>query len=219
MKIVSLLTKIFIIIGITILVIASSLFAYINRAIISNRALLLIILFLILSFMLAMLFIKSNIIKIDKNKLKWLNLIMTIISVILFIGIVLKSLVIDYFQPLTLSTLVSVLFIVGVITTLIPIIFNTIMCFLKGWEKTNLFIINILLILFMVTGIIWANTQRYRDFINIEGEKLLLYNNGEEGYNTFRIPSILAIDKDEINKSRPHSRHKKALCLFIPFKF
>ena len=125
MRLKPLFTKIIITIGIVILIIASFLFVYINKAIISNAPLLLIALLLILVLMLVVTSIKANIIKIDKKKLRWLDLTITVISLGSFIMIVLNSLVINYFQPLALSTLVSVLFIVGMIITL-PIIFNAV---------------------------------------------------------------------------------------------
>lgn len=200
MKAISLFTRIFIIIGTTILIIASFLFVYINKAIISNAALLLITFLLILFLLLGVTFIKTNIINIDKKKLKWLDAAITVISLGLFIMVVLNSLVINYFQPLALSTLVNVLFIVGMVITLLPIIFNAGKALVKGYNKPNLFIMNVLLILFMLSGIIWANIQGYSEFSNIEGQELFLFNDGEGGYNTFRIPSILTVDKNEVNQ-------------------
>ena len=185
--------KLFIITGIAILIATSSLFVFINRAIIFNPAFLLIIFLLILISMLVVTVIKKNAINLDSKKLGWLAITIAVISLTLFIIITLKSLIIDYFQPLTLSTLVSVLFIVGMTITLIPLGFNAVKFIVKGNGKPNIVIINALLVLFMVSGIIWANTQGYREFSNIEGQELFLFNDGEGEYNTFRIPSILVI--------------------------
>jgi sialidase-1 len=193
--------KLFIITGIAILIATSSLFVFINRAIIFNPAFLLIIFLLILISMLVVTVIKKNAINLDSKKLGWLAITIAVISLTLFIIITLKSLIIDYFQPLTLSTLVSVLFIVGMTITLIPLGFNAVKFIVKGNGKPNIVIINALLVLFMVSGIIWANTQGYREFSNIEGQELFLFNDGEGGYNTFRIPAIVAIDKNEINQT------------------
>lgn len=116
---------------------------------------------------------------------------------VLFITTVLKSIVVDYFQPLSLSNATCIFFIIGICTTIATSLLGLL---LKTNSSLSLFL-PAGIVLVVLIGILWAKTQDWTNFENINGEPLLLFVNGEAGYKTFRIPSLIVLDKEALNKT------------------
>ncbi|MEI6578334.1 MAG: sialidase family protein [Eubacteriales bacterium] len=116
---------------------------------------------------------------------------------VLFIATVLKSIVVDYFQPLSLSNVTCIFFIIGICTTIATSLLDLL---LKINSSLSLFL-PAGIVLSVLIGIFWAKTQAWSNFENINGEPLFLFVNGEAGYKTFRIPSLIVLDKEALNKT------------------
>lgn len=116
-------------------------------------------------------------------------------AVAMLIAIVLKSFIIDYVQPLALSTMTIIILIAAGVITLIGALLELI------FRRHTVSIITCaMLIAVMLTGIIWYNTQGYGKFNDdILDNGQFLFKNGESGYATFRIPSIIALDHEVLN--------------------
>ena len=117
-------------------------------------------------------------------------------AVAMLIAIVLKSFIIDYVQPLALSTMTIIILIAAGVITLIGALLELI------FRRHTVSIITCaMLIAVMLTGIIWYNTQGYGKFNDdILDNGQFLFKNGESGYATFRIPSIIALDHEVLNE-------------------
>jgi len=116
-----------------------------------------------------------------------------ILDVILFTVTVVLAFAVDLFQPLALSVLSSVLLLSGLAVIIIGLIF----ALLIKINATKIIAAAVTLALLLSGGLIWANTQGYGEFYF---EKETLFQNGECGYTTFRIPSLSVINKDVLNE-------------------
>jgi len=124
-----------------------------------------------------------------------------LIAAVLFAEIILNSIVRDFFQPLSLSNETCIFLIAGVAAVLVTDLLGLLL-------KTNSYLSVIMpaaIILAMIIGITWAKTQKYGNFSNISGEPLFLFENGEEDYKTFRIPSLIVLEKDVLNAKYDYS--------------
>ncbi len=118
------------------------------------------------------------------------------IAAAMFAGIIYKSLISDYFQPLSLSNATCMILIIGIM-----IIFAASLPGLVLKTSSSFSIVMLSsVIAAMSIGIIWAKTQVWNIFENSENEPLFLFVNGEAGYRTFRIPSLIVLDKDVLNE-------------------
>ena len=118
------------------------------------------------------------------------------VTLIAMILIILFCMVIDFFQPLTLTTIGNGLIFAGLGITVGASVLYII--FTKKYILPMVACVCVCCCL--ITGVIWANAQPYQKF----SEKVTvkeLFVNGEGGYATFRIPSLLSLDKDVLNKS------------------
>ncbi|MEG1529839.1 MAG: sialidase family protein, partial [Clostridia bacterium] len=95
-----------------------------------------------------------------------------------------------------LSTEAAVFMIIGLLF-LVASAYFSVFCDKRGAYKI---VVPILLIAVMFTGIIWAGVQGWQDFGNIREKEKFIFQNGEGGYFTFRIPSLVALDKDVIDE-------------------
>ncbi len=117
-------------------------------------------------------------------------------SLALCLIVILKSVGFDYFQPLSLTRLSSGLIIAGgcliYLGSAPAIVFG----------KSGLFalIFQAGVVLSILIGFIWRKTQSIGSFENIDGEPLMLFQNGESGYRTFRIPSLIVLNKEVLNE-------------------
>lgn len=98
------------------------------------------------------------------------------------------------FQPLTLSTETSVILIAAVLITLIGAATGLFAC-----ARYSIAVSAVVLVI-MLTGVIWGETQNYKEFSKAAENRSFIFENGEEGYYTFRIPSLIALDKSVLNQ-------------------
>lgn len=116
--------------------------------------------------------------------------------VVFLVLCILFSLVVEFVQPLALSTVSSILLIAGCVVLLL----SAVVQILSGRQIVAVTVCVMLCVL-MLTGVIWVNAQDYgefnRDAIVKDG---FIFNNGEGGYATFRIPSLVALDRNVLNE-------------------
>ena len=110
------------------------------------------------------------------------------------LGLVLNGLVVNYFQPITLSIATSVTLIVGAV-----LLIAGALVFLLDKKYFLSATAAALVIVSVTAGVIWANAQDYRDFAD-GTETSFLFAEGEEGYASFRIPSIIVMEKEVLNE-------------------
>lgn len=132
------------------------------------------------------------------------------VSVIFLLLCILFSLVVDFVQPLALSTASSILLIAGAVILLVAALIQV----LSRGQLTAIVVCAMLLAM-MLTGVIWVNAQDYGEF-NDEAitASSFLFNNGEGDFATFRIPSIIAVNHDELNEHYGLTLEKDVLYAF-----
>ncbi len=131
------------------------------------------------------------------NKLTLIvSITLFLIALALFFYIVISGLIIDLFQPLALSTLSTILLAISCAL----LILSAVVLILTSKRAMSM-AITISLAFIMIAGIVWANTQDFKPFGNIVTSHSFIFENGEGGYSTFRIPSLInakyATDKDD----------------------
>ena len=135
----------------------------------------------------------------DSKAMKILPIVMIVGASIMLIMTILYSVIIDYFQPISITTLSMVLLIVGAVFLLI----SSLVGYLLTDDKIMSIAVPVMVILTMTVGYVWGNTQGFMEFSNIEGdataEEMILFDEFDE-YATFRIPSLYAIPHDVLNE-------------------
>ena len=118
------------------------------------------------------------------------------LSVVFVVLCILFSLVVEFVQPLALSTASSILLIAGSVVLLIAALVQVL-----AKRQITAIVVCTMLLAMMLTGVIWVNAQGYGDF-NTEAiaAESFLFNNDEGGFATFRIPSIVALNHDVLNE-------------------
>ena len=114
--------------------------------------------------------------------------------VAVLVVMLLKCLILDFFQPLALDTVTVIVLIVGGVFTIAAAVAAAI----YGCHGLALGLCAGMLVT-AAMSVIWAKNQPMGEFEGIEGEPLDIFRNGEGGYSTFRIPSLIALDKDVLN--------------------
>ncbi len=121
-------------------------------------------------------------------------IVLAVAGVAVLVMMLLKCLIVDFFQPLALDTVTVIVLIAGAVFTIAAAVAAMIYgAFGAAIGLCAAFLITAAL------GTIWAHSCPEGEYSGIEGEPLNLFRNGEGGYSTFRIPSLLAIDKDVLN--------------------
>ncbi len=133
--------------------------------------------------------------EVDSKWFKFVSIGLIAVSAIYLLILILFSLVVNFFQPLSLQYLPTVFLITGVVVLLV----SSIVGLLVNQKSVANIIAPILTIVLMTTGLVWGNAQGYQEYSNIVGTENYLFENGEGGYSTFRIPSLIALDKDSLN--------------------
>ncbi len=136
---------------------------------------------------------KINLFRGEEANNKTMVIAFVVVSMValgMFLYILLNGIIIDYFQPLSLSILTTILLIAGVVVIFVSMILDVILNRRYAYAIT----VVVCLLSLMFSGVYWANSQGYGDFKN-SSLQTFLFNNGEGGYATFRIPSIIALDK------------------------
>ena len=195
LSVVNVLADIVNIIGFLTLTVGLGMFLFFNDGIFFNTSVM-IVLFTLCLLILPIGYFVFTKIKIDNKIVKIISIIELILVLGIFIYIILNSLILDFIQPLALNTVQSVIMIVGSVFILVSALLNIIS------KKAMISIVLSTTLLFtFTTGVVWANTQGYRDFNKeIVSNENFLFQNGEKGYATFRIPSLIALDYNVLNE-------------------
>lgn len=110
--------------------------------------------------------------------------------------LILFSLVVDFVQPLMLNTATCIILIAASVIMLAGAAMQ-----IFGKRHVMTLVVCVLLIVAMLVGVIWFNAQGFRDFNDeVMTDRTFLFANGEDGYATFRIPSLVTLDKDVLNE-------------------
>lgn len=115
-------------------------------------------------------------------------------AAITLVVLILFTLAVEMFQPLTLSTEATAILISGAVFSLIGAVLGLI---IKSRFPTR---VAVTLLVLMLTGVVWAETQNYAEFPAAAEDRSFIFENGEGGYYTFRIPSLIALDKTVLNE-------------------
>ncbi len=185
-------------IGIIILAIGLLSFINFNTALFINKG---FIAFVFTTLVFILLIILAIAIKGCSNEMKanrTFDVMLVVLAILIFVLVLMKSIVVDFFQPLSLSTLSTVLLIIGFVIIFVGLIINAILCVKGIHSMPFMHIFTVVLILVMGTGYIWSIATSWAEFYNIEGSPVNVFVNGESDYHTFRIPSLIAIDKAEV---------------------
>jgi sialidase-1 len=99
----------------------------------------------------------------------------------------------DYFQPFSLFDLVIFIYLTALIFILILTVVSAVRIISKRApsEGTNSALISVLLLI--LTTALWGSFQGDAPYPDIEGEEINLFQGGELGYKSYRIPSLLLI--------------------------
>ena len=117
-------------------------------------------------------------------------------AVLMLVILILFSLVVDFVQPLMLNTATCIILIAASVIMLAGAAMQ-----IFGKRHVMTLVVCVLLIVAMLVGVIWFNAQGFRDFNDeVMTDRTFLFANGEDGYATFRIPSLVTLDKDVLNE-------------------
>lgn len=166
-------------------------FLYINQELFNNFILASVVYGIILIIMAAAVIF----VFLGKNQLsaKWkaVNCAVALIVVAVGIYIALTQLIFDYFQPF--STFAPPIICFGVFLLLYGL--GTVLSlFLKKGSKGAAAVGICALCIFLVTAL-WACFQGYAQF-NSEAQSQIIFSDNMGGYATYRIPSVLVIEKE-----------------------
>ena len=185
-------------IGALVLTTAIIMFLAMNEGVITSRVALGIFLILPLVLMVVGRIVIARKKPMENRQSKWIAVGGIAISAIVLLMSVLFSMIINFVQPIVLNTTTNLLMVVGAVLMLVGSLVEIIAD--RGRFAT---VVASSLLLTMVVGIVWVNTEGYKPFDeDIIESKVSVFENGEAGYSTFRIPSIVALDKDVINESK-----------------
>ena len=132
----------------------------------------------------------------DNVVMKILPIVMIVSATIMLLLTVLFTVVVDYFQPVSLSEVVSILLIAGAVLMLI----SSLLGYFLVKDRIMSIVIPVVIMITMSVGYIWGNTQGFLKYDNIAGEEMVLFDKGEADYATFRIPSLYAVSHDVLNE-------------------
>ena len=195
MKIKNMIDSILFWASLTVLILGIGLFLVINNAIINNQVI--FILFLAIGIV-AGIVLRWYIGKTEsKNKKRFLivSWVMLLATIAISVYLLMQTLIVNFWQPISLSTPMSIVVIAGVVLQLISAIYSLILTS-NSRKVVGVFAI-VLSFFFTMTG--FAVFQDMTEFENVE-EVFALFENGEADYTTFRIPSIISMDKNSINE-------------------
>jgi len=128
--------------------------------------------------------------RVVQNKL--VGVIPVLVSLLLVYAF-LQSALLDYFQPFSLYDDVIYLVLVAFLLLVLRFVIQSVMIFLGkdvGWVALILSASSFLLV---VTFWGWNLIQRDFDYQNIVGEPFHIFQGGQDGYDIYRIPSLIAI--------------------------
>ena len=182
-------------IGFLLLVIAILMFLILNKGVFFSSVAMGIIWMLMLAILPVMYAIVEKYKWQENRGKKWIALGLLLIDAITLLLCIYYSSIADFVQPIVLNSMVQVLLIVSSVILLIAAL-----CEMLSNRSLVSIAVSAMLLMTMFTGIIWANAEGYKPFNeNVIQYEKSVFKNGEEGYVTFRIPSIVALDHNVIN--------------------
>ncbi len=181
-------------ISVVLLAIATYLFIKYNNPIIKQSYLFATTLFVNLLLIIVIAF-KNKI--FDKRKYFIVNLIGSLITTIFIIMTIVNTVVVDYFQPYSLYDLVIYISLAGFGLILLLIIIQSISTFFSKKMYIKYLYINVLLSVFVLQFFAFNYLQNSFEYTNISGDVVHLFSEGEEGYTSYRIPTVLVINEGE----------------------
>lgn len=191
-KIIKPLKMITIVIATLCLSIATALFLYYNAPIIKQDILLGITSLIILVGMLISIFIKG---KIENKWIGIANAIASVVLVAFVVNSLLFSVVIDFFQPLSLYDVVIYLALTGLILFVILIVAQAVISLKTKTMHKQFVVLLVLTSTFILQFFALSNFQTDFEYENITGDSQNIFVAGEGGYEIFRIPTLLVIPK------------------------
>lgn len=132
------------------------------------------------------------------------KLVTRIVNIVLSLAVssfivysVLYSVLLDYFQPLSLYDQIIYVALVGLVIAILYFMVQSIAALIN--KKVNVRSVVIVCLIALFIGQFYGLNLLQKDFeyTNIQGEKIDIFQQNEGGYATFRIPSILVINKGE----------------------
>lgn len=171
---------------------ATILFMKYNAPIIKQDVLVYVLLLGILAGIVIMMFNNKY------SNIKWLVFINMYISLwgSAFIAhVILHATVVDYFQPFSLYDNVVYAALAGFGLTFVFIAIQVIASMITKRIKVAHLAIVCLLLLFIAVVYVLAGTQKDFEYTNTHGETIDIFEGGQEGYKTYRIPSVIVIPK------------------------
>lgn len=194
--IISIFTKIFLLISFVCATVGSGIYIYINQEIFNNLFL------MILFFAVFLLIMGTGVIysfctkKENTKEVKIANLIVSILTLLSGLFVVVFELILDLFQPLAIFTPTIICFVLFLLTYGISSILN-----LFSKTSTKAFaLIGIAFIGIISLNTIWANTQEYSKF-NENIPSKVVFQKDEGDYATYRIPTLLLMDNKGNNQN------------------
>ncbi|MGL1894484.1 MAG: glycoside hydrolase [Spirochaetaceae bacterium] len=190
-KVLKVLKNIITITAVISLITGSYLFMKFNAPIIDKKVILYVTLALNLIGFIAVMFINR---KSTNSKLIWLNLLGSLLISGFLIYSLITSVIVDFFQPLSLYDLVIYLALGG----LVPLMFLMLGQSITALFTKKIYIRSILSGILLLTFILQfyiLGTQQDFEYSNIDGDATAIFESGESDYNIFRIPSLLVLPK------------------------
>jgi len=125
------------------------------------------------------------------------NVIVSILASGFIVYSLLNAVLLNYFQPLSLYDQIIYVTLVGFAVAILYFIVQCIVSVFKKRVKVRSIAIIVLCTLFVVQFYGLNMLQKDYEYTNIDGEQIDIFRQNEGGYATFRIPSILVINKGE----------------------
>lgn len=174
---------------------AAFLFMKFNGPIIKNDVLLYTTLTLNLLGLIAVLFIRK---KTDDRKKIGINLAGSLAVSGFLIYSVLTSVLIDFFQPLSLYDQVIYLALTGLVILMFFLIIRGIAGVIRKEVSFQAMLSSVLLLVFLLQFYGLGTLQKDFEYTNIEGEARVIFDSGESGYKIFRIPTLLILPEGSV---------------------
>jgi len=182
-------------IAILILIYATYLFMKFNSPIIKNDALLYITLTLNLIGFIALLFLKK---RCSDRKMIWLNLATSVVVSGFLVYSILTSVLIDFFQPLSLYDKVIYLALAGLVILMFFMLIRGISGIIRKETSLQTLLSSALVLLFLLQFYALGTFQQDFEYTNTGGITTVVFDSGERGYEIFRIPTLLILPEGSI---------------------
>ena len=119
--------------------------------------------------------------------------ILFILAAVLLVYAFLQSALLDYFQPFSLYDDVIYLTLAAFLLLIIRLVINGVMAFLEKDLGVSAFVMAGISVFFLLGFWGWNVMQGDFDFHNVDPEPAHVFERGEDGYDIFRIPSLVVI--------------------------